>query len=32
MQWDDSENAGFTKGTPWIKVNPNYKEINVKKL
>ena len=28
MQWDDSENAGFTKGTPWIKVNPNYKEIN----
>ncbi|NHM29537.1 glycoside hydrolase family 13 protein [Neobacillus terrae] len=31
MQWDDSENAGFTTGTPWIKVNPNYKEINVKK-
>ncbi|WDU82462.1 glycoside hydrolase family 13 protein [Caloramator sp. Dgby_cultured_2] len=31
MQWDDSENAGFTKGTPWIKVNPNYKKINVKK-
>jgi oligo-1,6-glucosidase len=31
MQWDDSENAGFTIGTPWIKVNPNYKEINVKK-
>jgi len=30
MQWDDSENAGFTTGTPWIKVNPNYKEINVK--
>ncbi len=29
MQWDASENAGFTKGTPWIKVNPNYKEINV---
>ncbi len=29
MQWDRSENAGFTKGTPWIKVNPNYKEINV---
>lgn len=28
MQWDDSENAGFTTGTPWIKVNPNYKEIN----
>jgi oligo-1,6-glucosidase len=31
MQWDDSENAGFTTGTPWMKVNPNYKEINVKK-
>lgn len=28
MQWDDSENAGFTKGTPWIKVNPNYQTIN----
>ena len=30
MQWDDSEHAGFTTGTPWIKVNPNYKEINAK--
>ena len=30
MQWDDSENAGFTTGTPWIMVNPNYKEINAK--
>lgn len=30
MQWDDSENAGFTTGTPWLKVNPNYKSINVK--
>jgi oligo-1,6-glucosidase len=29
MQWDASENAGFTTGTPWIKVNPNYREINV---
>ena len=29
MQWDASENAGFTKGSPWIKVNSNYKEINV---
>lgn len=29
MQWDASENAGFTQGTPWIKLNPNYKEINV---
>ena len=28
MQWDDSRNAGFTTGTPWIRVNPNYKEIN----
>lgn len=31
MQWDDGENAGFTAGTPWIEVNPNYTEINVKK-
>jgi len=30
MQWNDEENAGFTFGEPWIKVNPNYKEINVK--
>ncbi|NLF63527.1 MAG: alpha-glucosidase [Chloroflexi bacterium] len=29
MQWDDSPNAGFTTGTPWIKVNPNYTTINV---
>lgn len=29
MQWSAGENAGFTAGTPWIKVNPNYKEINV---
>lgn len=29
MQWDSTENAGFTKGSPWIKVNPNYKSINV---
>ena len=28
VQWDDSPNAGFTTGTPWIKVNPNYTEIN----
>ena len=28
MQWDDSEQAGFTDGESWIKVNPNYKEIN----
>ena len=30
MQWDDSEHAGFTTGTPWIEVAPNYKRINVK--
>lgn len=30
MQWDDSSQAGFTTGTPWIAVNPNYKEINAK--
>ncbi|HEY5706030.1 MAG TPA: alpha-glucosidase [Terrimicrobiaceae bacterium] len=30
MQWDESENGGFTTGTPWMKVNPNYREINVK--
>ncbi|TCL62722.1 oligo-1,6-glucosidase [Hydrogenispora ethanolica] len=29
MQWDDSANAGFSGGTPWIKVNPNYRRINV---
>lgn len=29
MQWSSQENAGFTQGTPWIKVNPNYKDINV---
>lgn len=28
VQWDDSTNAGFTTGTPWIGVNPNYREIN----
>ncbi len=30
FQWDDSENAGFTAGTPWIMVNPNYREINAR--
>ncbi len=29
MQWHAGPNAGFTTGTPWIKVNPNYTEINV---
>ncbi len=28
MQWDDTANAGFTTGTPWISVNENYNEIN----
>lgn len=29
MQWDDSAGAGFSEGTPWIGLNPNYTEINV---
>lgn len=29
MQWDASTHAGFTRGTPWINVNPNYTRINV---
>ena len=28
MQWSAEKNAGFTKGTPWLGVNPNYVEIN----
>lgn len=28
MQWNAGPNAGFTTGTPWIRINPNYKEIN----
>ena len=31
MQWNDSENAGFTTGKPWLVVNKNYKDINAKK-
>lgn len=31
MQWDESENAGFSKGKPWLTVNPTYKEINVER-
>ena len=30
VQWDDSEHAGFTEGTPWIEVASNYKTINAK--
>ena len=30
VQWDDSENAGFTTGKPWLPVNPNYKTINAR--
>ena len=30
MQWDNSENAGFTTGTPWLAINENYNEINAK--
>lgn len=29
MQWDDSENAGFTRGTPWLKAGKTYPQINV---
>ena len=28
MQWDASPHAGFTTGTPWIAVNPNYRQVN----
>lgn len=31
MQWDETANAGFTSGKPWLKVNPNYKDLNVKR-
>ena len=30
MQWDDKKESGFTSGKPWINVNPNYLQINVK--
>ena len=29
MQWNTQKNAGFTTGTPWLKVNDNYTEINM---
>ena len=31
MQWSSAPNAGFTEGTPWIMVNPNFLEINTEK-
>ncbi|WP_165212871.1 alpha,alpha-phosphotrehalase [Streptococcus tangpeifui] len=31
MQWDDSANAGFTTGTPWLKIGKSYQDINVEK-
>jgi len=31
VQWNASNHAGFTTGTPWIAINPNYKEVNVEK-
>ena len=30
MQWDDTASAGFTTGTPWIKVGPDYETVNAK--
>lgn len=29
MQWDGSDNAGFSESEPWLRINPSYKEINV---
>lgn len=31
IHWDQTEQAGFTEGTPWLKVQPNYTDINVEK-
>ena len=31
MQWSDAPGAGFTTGTPWYRIHPNYTEINVEK-
>ncbi|MBO5032506.1 MAG: alpha-glucosidase [Lachnospiraceae bacterium] len=31
MQWTSGENAGFTDGKPWLKINPNYREINAER-
>jgi oligo-1,6-glucosidase len=30
MQWDDTHQAGFTEGIPWLSVNPNYVTINAR--
>jgi len=30
IQWSDASNAGFSSGTPWLKLNPNYTSINAK--
>ena len=32
MHWDGSKNAGFTAGTPWIELNPNYPDINAENV
>lgn len=29
MQWNQNNNSGFTDGTPWLAVNPNYSQINI---
>ncbi len=31
MQWDGTKNAGFTRGKPWLKINNNFKDVNVEK-
>ena len=31
MQWDETTNAGFSAGKPWIKVNENYRTVNVQR-
>ena len=31
LHWTDEDNAGFSTVKPWMKINPNYKEVNVKK-
>ena len=31
MQWSAGAGAGFTSGTPWLKIHPNYKEVNVER-